>query len=93
MPSLEEGFGIPILEAMACSCPVISSNAASLPEVGGDAAVYFDPKNENNMIVKIAQVLGSGKLRNELIEKGKRRYQEFSWQKMAKQTLEVYRSA
>ncbi|MCL5783785.1 MAG: glycosyltransferase family 4 protein [Patescibacteria group bacterium] len=90
MPSMEEGFGIPILEAMACKCPVISSKSASLPEVGGDAAIYFDPQNEEDMVVKISRVLKDEKLRKELIKKGEKRYQQFSWEKMAKQTLEVY---
>lgn len=90
MPSLEEGFGIPVLEAMACSCPVISSNAASLPEVGGSAVIYFNPKDENDMVKKISQVLDDEKLRKELINKGEKRYKEFSWQKMAEQTLKIY---
>lgn len=90
MPSLEEGFGIPILEAMACSCPVVSSNAGSLPEVGGDAVIYFDPKDEKDMEAKISQILDDEGLRKELIEKGKKRYKKFSWQKMARQTLEIY---
>ncbi len=90
MPSFEEGFGIPLLEAMACGCPVVSSNAGSLPEVGGDAAIYFDPKNIDDMVLKITQVLNSEKLRKELVEKGKERVKQFSWEKLAKQTLEVY---
>lgn len=90
MPSLEEGFGIPLLEAFACSCPVVSSNAGSLPEVGGDAAIYFDPKNSAEMETQINQVLTSEKLRQELIKKGLERYKEFSWEKLAKETLEVY---
>jgi len=90
MPSLEEGFGIPVLEAMACNCPVISSNAGSLPEVGGDAAIYFDPNNENDMLEKICEVLDNVKLRKELIKKGQKRFQEFSWKKLARQTLEIY---
>ena len=92
MPSFEEGFGIPLLEAMACGTPVVSSNVASLPEIGGDAVIYFDPKNIDDMAEKISQVLGSEKLRKELIVKGQKRCQEFSWQKLAKQTLEVYNS-
>lgn len=91
MPSLEEGFGIPLLEAMAAGCPVISSNAASLPEVGGDACLYFDPKKESDMVEKIIQVIGNKKLRGELIKKGEKRFKEFSWEKLAEQTLEVYR--
>lgn len=90
MPSFEEGFGIPLLEAMACSCPVISSNAGALPEVGGDGAIYFDPKNTGDIAGKISQVLNNGELRKKLIEKGLRRYKDFSWERLAKQTLEVY---
>lgn len=97
MPSLEEGFGIPLLEAMACSCPVVSSKAGSLPEIGGPlvggAVIYFDPKDEKEMENKIFQVLKSEKLRKELIKKGERRYKKFSWEKMAKQTLEIYQSS
>lgn len=90
MPSLEEGFGIPLLEAMACSCPVVSSGKGALREVGGDAAIYFDPKSNEDMVDKISQVLISGELRKKLIEKGKQRVKLFSWEKLAKQTLEVY---
>lgn len=90
MPSLEEGFGIPVLEAMACGCPVVSSQNGSLPEVGGDGAVYFDPNNIEDMAEKISKVLDDKGLRRNLIEKGLKRYKEFSWQKMAEQTLEVY---
>lgn len=92
MPSFEEGFGIPLLEAFAFSCPVVSSNAGSLPEVGGDAAVYFDPHNSQNMAKKISLVLDNQKLRKDLIDKGLERYKQFSWRKLAKQTLEVYES-
>ena len=89
-PSLEEGFGIPILEAMAAGAPVISSNAGSLKEVGGDAALYFNPNNVADMTEKISMVLSDQKLRNELIEKGYKRYRQFSWKKMVEQTLKIY---
>lgn len=89
-PSFEEGFGIPLLEAMAVGCPVVSSNSSSLPEVGADAALYFDPRDINDMTDKIKKVLNDQKLKRELIEKGQRRYREFSWKKMAEQTLKVY---
>ena len=92
MPSFEEGFGIPLLEAMANKCPVVSSNAGSLPEVGGNACVYFDPKDLEDMEKKIVEILANKRLRKHLIFKGNRRYKEFSWKKLAKQTLEVYRS-
>lgn len=90
MPSFEEGFGIPILEAMACLCPVVSSNAGSLPEVGSQAVFYFDPVDIDDMTDKISQVLNDEKLRKKLIDKGLQRYKEFNWHTLAKKTLEVY---
>jgi glycosyltransferase involved in cell wall biosynthesis len=91
-PSFEEGFGIPLLEAFAVGTPVASSDAASLPEVGGDAATYFDPKNPENMAKIIQNVLNNQKLRTDLIKKGQERYKLFSWEKMAKETLRIYKS-
>lgn len=90
MPSFEEGFGIPILEAMSLSCPVVSSNAGSLPEVGGDAALYFDPAKTDDITKKISDTLDNEKLRQDLIKKGLQRVKQFSWKKLAQQTLEVY---
>lgn len=90
MPSFEEGFGIPMLEAMACGCPVAASKTASLSEVGQDAAIYFNPGNIDDMTEKLEEVLGSKNLRTKLIEKGEQRVQEFSWEKMAGQTLNGY---
>lgn len=89
-PSFEEGFGIPILEAMACSCPVVSSKAGSLLEVGGNAVLYFNPNDLNEMEDKISEVLSNEKLKSDLIEKGRKRVNDFSWRKLAEQTLEVY---
>ncbi len=90
VPSFEEGFGIPLLEAMACGAPVASSNRASLPEVGGNAALYFDPNNIDDMAEKISTLLNLEIMRKDLIKKGYERVKEFSWEKMVKQTLEVY---
>lgn len=92
MPSLEEGFGIPVLEAMVCSCPVVASDVGSLPEVGGDAAIYFDPASAVDMIEKISLVLDDAKVRKQMTEKGLKRYKEFSWKNLAEKTLEVYES-
>lgn len=91
--SLEEGFGLPLLEAFTAHCPVVSSSRGSLPEIGGDAAVYFDPTNMEDMISKITQVLNSDKLRQALIEKADKRVKYFSWEKMAKETLKIYKQA
>lgn len=89
-PSLSEGFGLPGLEAMVHGAPVVSSNATCLPEVYGDAALYFDPKNVDDMANKISSVLTDKKLRDELITKGHKQAAKYSWQKMAQQTLDVY---
>lgn len=90
MPSFEEGFGIPLLEAFACGCPVVSSNAGALKEVGGETAIYFNPKNKEDMGDKICRVLRDKKLRDDLVEKGKKRTKLFSWKRLAEKTLEVY---
>lgn len=90
--SLEEGFGLPLLEAFALGCPVISSNMGSLPEIGKDAAYYFDPKDQDDMVIKIQNVLNDLSLRKELIKKGKKRVKDFSWKKMAEETLKIYQS-
>ncbi len=89
-PSKSEGFGLPGLEAMASGCPVISSNAGSLPEIYGDAALYFTPENETELIGEIRGIMGNQGLRKKLIELGKERSQMFSWDKMVKETVEVY---
>lgn len=90
LPSLEEGFGIPLLEAMACGCPVVSANSGSLPEIGKGACLYFNPRDENDIYTKVEQVLNSEKIRLELIKKGNLLYKEFDWMKLSKQTLEAY---
>lgn len=90
-PSLSEGFGLPGLEAMACGAPVASSNATCLPEVYGDAAVYFDPLSPSEMAVAIESVVTDPHLRVRLIAAGARQAGSYSWRRMAEQTLEVYR--
>lgn len=89
LPSLYEGFGLPVLEAMKQGCPVITSNISSMPEAGGDAALYVDPEDIDDIAKKITQLINSDKLRKELIEKGKVQVKKFSWEKTAKETLEV----
>ncbi len=87
LPSLYEGFGLPVLEAMQYGCPVITSNVSSLPEAGGDAALYVDPENVNDIKEKMGRLLNDEKLRKDLIEKGKHQIKKFSWEKSARQTL------
>ncbi len=89
-PSVYEGFGLPILEAMACGTPVITSNTASMPEVAGDAAVLVDPLSEEQIGQVIINVLRNPELATTLIEKGLKRAKEFSWQKTALGTLTTY---
>lgn len=91
-PSLYEGFGLPVLEAMACGCPVICSNAASLPEVAGDAALLIDPFEVEDLATAMDKVVGDCTLREDLIRKGLLRAAQFSWEKTAKQTLEIFRT-
>lgn len=89
LPSLYEGFGLPILEAMQNGCPVLASNASSMPEAGGDAAVYFDPEDAGDIAEKINKVLSDEKLRESMIKKGLEQVKKFSWEKTAKETLGV----
>jgi glycosyltransferase involved in cell wall biosynthesis len=92
-PSLYEGFGLPPLEAMACGTPVVCSNAASLPEVVGDAALTCDPRDTEGLAAALAQVIAQPALREELRAAGLRRAARFSWRRCAEETLEVYRAA
>lgn len=89
-PSLMEGWGIPVLEAMANGAPAVSSSASVMPEVYGNAALYFDPYNPKDMADKLSKVLDDPKLRQQLIDAGHKQVKKYSWQKMAKQTLQVY---
>jgi glycosyltransferase involved in cell wall biosynthesis len=89
LPSLYEGFGLPVLEAMKFGCPAVISNVSSLPEVGGDAALYVDPQSVDDIADKINKVISDEKLREEMIKKGYNQVKKFSWEKTAKETLKV----
>lgn len=90
-PSFYEGFGLPVLEAMACSCPVVISKTNALVEIAGDAALIADPNNPKDMVDKISSVVDSNKVRERLIDSGLKRVKEFSWEKTAKQMINVYK--
>ncbi|MDD5147104.1 MAG: glycosyltransferase family 1 protein [Candidatus Daviesbacteria bacterium] len=90
-PSLYEGFGIPILDAFSTGTPVITSNVSSMPEVGGNAAIYVNPQSVEDIKEKLNTVLSDEKLRQDLIKKGFERVKGFSWEKAAKETAAVYR--
>ena len=92
-PSEYEGFGLPVLEAMTCGTPVITSSVSSLPEVGGEAALYVTPNDPEDLADKILLLLDDTGLRKELREKSLLRSREFSWQKTVKMTEEVYQYA
>jgi glycosyltransferase involved in cell wall biosynthesis len=89
-PSLYEGFGLPVLEAFTCGCPEVLSNVSSLPEIGGDAAIYFEPKDITSMSDAISKVIYDEKVRAKLIEKGRHRIEGFSWDITAKKTKATY---
>jgi glycosyltransferase involved in cell wall biosynthesis len=92
LTSVYEGFGIPVIEAMACGCPVIASKTGALPEVGGNAAQYVDPSNPEEIAEAIKKVLVEKTSRAELVNKGLNRANDFSWEKCARETLAVIRS-
>jgi glycosyltransferase involved in cell wall biosynthesis len=91
--SLCESFGMPILEAMACGCPVVCSNTSSLPEIAGDAAVLVDPKNPMNVADAIEMLLNDEEFRHRMIDRGRSRVVKFSWTQAAHQTLSVIKQA
>jgi glycosyltransferase involved in cell wall biosynthesis len=91
-PSLYEGFGLPPLEAMACGIPVAASNTSCIPEICGEGnAIFFNPMNVRNMAEKIFEVISRKSLREELIRRGLERVKFFSWDKMAQETLKIYK--
>jgi len=92
-PSLYEGFGLPVLEAMQCGTPVVSSNTSSLPEVVGDAGILIDPKNEDEMCQALIDLSNDEDLRHSLSKTGIERAGLFSWEKSAEATLSAYRFA
>ncbi len=89
-PSLYEGFGLPPLEAMACGCPVISSDTSSLPEVVGEAAIKVSPHDIEELAVALEKILTDRELRENLIARGATQAAKFSWEQTAKKTLEIY---
>lgn len=92
-PSLIEGFGLPVLEAMSCGCAVACSNTSSLPEVAGDAAALFNPRSEQALAETLGMILASPGMRQDLRERGLRQAARFSWAVAAERTLAVYREA
>ncbi len=92
-PSFFEGFGITLLEAMACGVPVISSRGGSLPEVGGDAAIYFNPYRDDELAEILLRVLSDKALRSEMVDKGLENVKRFSWDRAASEIQEICEEA
>jgi glycosyltransferase involved in cell wall biosynthesis len=88
-PSLWEGFGLPILEAYSCGCPVLASNAGALPEVGGKAAIYVNPESENDLADGLRRMTKFS--RSRFAGEAKRQIRRFSWDRSAKEMLKIYR--
>ena len=90
-PSFAEGFGLPVLDAMACGAPVVTANTGALPEVGGDACLYVDPADTQAIVSVVARVLDEPGLASDLSRRGRHRAAQFSWRETARQTLAAYR--
>jgi glycosyltransferase involved in cell wall biosynthesis len=93
MPSLDEGFGLPALEAMACGTPVITSNAPALVEVTGDAALHVDARDVEGIARAITSIANDASLRTQLASRGIERAREFTWRRCAERAREAYRRA
>lgn len=91
-PSIYEGFGIPVLEALACGVPTITSNISSMPEVAGDAALLIDPTNVDELYTALRRLIDDNELRNNLRKKAINQAKKFSWQETARKTVAVYKS-
>ncbi len=89
-PSLYEGFGLPLLEAMSCDCPVLCSGVSSMPEIAGDAARFFDPLEVDDMMRAMETIAGSTRDRETLVRRGRERVARFSWQRCVRETITVY---
>lgn len=92
-PSFYEGFGLQVLEAMACGCPVVTSNVSSLPEIAGDAALLVDPSSVDEIAKALTDLLNNRALRCTMVERGLKQVMKFSWQKTTQRTVEVYRQS
>jgi glycosyltransferase involved in cell wall biosynthesis len=91
-PSRYEGFGMPVLEAFNCGCPVIAARVSSIPEIGGDAALYIDPQDPSSICASLDRLLDDPDQRVDLASRGRARVQEFTWERTARATAKVYRS-
>jgi len=89
-PSLYEGFGLPLVEAMACGCPTISSNRASLPEIGGKAAHFFDPMEISDMAEAIKKVCEDSEYRKTLTQRGTKHAKRFNWESSFKKHINLF---